>query len=122
MAKDTPVDRETINPVEYCKSNFPAMTKRFKEIQAADFELFCKKQMDYGPGNITMGSNLNTEAEKKLSLTALIIRINDKVQRLINMVIKHNREAANEPVEDAFLDLTIYGIIARLVKEGTWGK
>mgnify|MGYP001376632889 CR=1 FL=1 len=63
-----------------------------------------------------------TDDEKRLSLVGLIVRINDKVQRLINLVIKSNREAQNEPTLDAFKDLSVYGIIAQIVDNGKWGK
>ena len=77
--------------------------------------------MDYGPSNISMGTSLTNDDEKKLSLVGLIVRINDKVQRLLNLVVTNDREAQNEPVVDAFKDLSVYGIIAQIVKNGKWG-
>ena len=59
---------------------------------------------------------------RHLSITAIIIRINDKVQRLFNLVLKRKTAAQNEPVEDAFKDLSVYGIIAQIVSCGKWGK
>ena len=78
--------------------------------------------MDYGPSNIAMGTSLDTDEEKRLSKIGLIVRINDKIQRLLNLVVTHDRDAQNEPVEDAFKDLSVYGIIAQIVKNGKWGK
>ena len=46
----------------------------------------------------------------------------DLLKRLINLVVKNNREAQNEPTIDAFKDLACYGIIAQIVKNGKWGK
>jgi len=57
-----------------------------------------------------------------MSITGLIIRMNDKIQRLLNLVVKHNRSPQNESVEDAFGDLTVYGTIARIVAEDKWAK
>ena len=57
-----------------------------------------------------------------LSKIGLTVRINDKIQRLINLVVKNNRKAQNEPTIDAFKDLACYGIIAQIVKNGKWGK
>ena len=65
--------------------------------------------MDYGPSNIAMGTDLATKEQRRLSKIGLIVRINDKVQRLINLVINNNREAQNEPTIDAFKDLACYG-------------
>ena len=77
--------------------------------------------MDYGPQNISMGTGVGEAVNIKLATTALVVRINDKVQRLINLVVKNNREAQNEPTMDAFKDLACYGIIAQIVKNGKWG-
>ena len=111
-----------MTPVSYIEQYYPQTAKEFKRLQKEQYELFCKKQMDYGPSNIAMGTDLTTNEQKRLSLIGLIVRINDKVQRLINLVIKNNREAQNEPTIDAFKDLACYGSIAQIVKNGKWGK
>ena len=108
--------------IEYIEKHYPETAKEFQRLQFEQWQLFCKKQMDYGPSNIAMGTDLKTDEEKRLSLIGLIVRINDKVQRLINLVVKNNREAQNEPTIDAFKDLACYGIIAQIVKNGRWGK
>ena len=108
--------------IEYIEKTYPETAKEFQRLQYEQWELFCKKQMDYGPSNIAMGTNLTTDEEKRLSLIGLIVRINDKVQRLINLVVKNNREAQNEPTIDAFKDLAVYGLIAQIVEAGKWGK
>ena len=108
--------------IKYIEKTYPETAKEFQRLQYEQWELFCKKQMDYGPSNIAMGTSLDTSDEKRLSLIGLIVRINDKVQRLINLVVKNNREAQNEPTIDAFKDLACYGIIAQIVKNGKWGK
>ena len=108
--------------IRYIEEAYPQTAKEFKRLQNEQYELFCKKQMDYGPSNISMGTDLTTDDQKRLSLIGLIVRINDKVQRLINLVIKNNREAQNEPTIDAFKDLACYGIIAQIVENGKWGK
>ena len=105
----------------FIEKEYPETAKEFRRIQAEQYETFCKKQMDYGPSNISMGTGVGEAINKKLATTALVIRINDKVQRLLNLVVTHNREAQNEPVEDAFKDLSVYGIIAQIVKNGKWG-
>ena len=111
-----------IDATGYIEQTYPETAGEFKRLQKEQYELFCKKQMDYGPSNIAMGTSLATDEEKRLSLIGLIVRINDKVQRLINLVVKNNRDAQNEPTIDAFKDLSVYGIIAQIVKNGKWGK
>ena len=102
--------------IKIIELKFPETMYTFERLNKEQYELFAKKQHDYGPGNISMGGN------KELSLIGLIVRINDKVQRLMNLVVKHNRDAQNEPVMDAFKDLSVYGIIAQIVSEDKWGK
>ena len=108
--------------IEYIEKTYPETAKEFQQLQYEQYALFCKKQMDYGPSNIAMGTSLETDEEKRLSKIGLIVRINDKVQRLINLVVNNNRKAQNEPTIDAFKDLACYGIIAQIVEAGKWGK
>ena len=114
--------KETHEAIDYIEENYPETANEFQRIQFEQYLLFCRKQMDYGPTNISMGTPLKTDSEKRLSLVGLIVRINDKVQRLLNLVVTNDREAQNEPVIDAFKDLSVYGIIAQVVKNGKWGK
>ena len=107
--------------VSYIELTYPETAKEFKRIQGEQYEVFCKKQMDYGPSNISMGTGVGKGLNTKLALTALVIRINDKVQRLLNLIVTNDRDAQNEPVEDAFSDLSVYGIIAQIVRNGKWG-
>ena len=106
----------------FIEKEYPETAKEFQRLQFEQYLLFCKKQMDYGPSNISMGTPLATDDEKRLSKIGLIVRINDKIQRLINLVVKNNRKAQNEPTIDAFKDLACYGIIAQIVQNGKWGK
>ena len=108
--------------IDYIEKTYPETAKEFLRLQFEQWELFCKKQMDYGPSNISMGTPLKTDDEKRLSLVGLIVRVNDKVQRLLNLMVKNNRKAQNEPSIDAFKDLACYGIIAQIVQNGKWGK
>ena len=114
--------QQNLDAIEFIEAQYPETAHEFQRLQDEQYALFCRKQMDYGPSNIAMGTGLDTDEEKRLSLIGLIVRINDKVQRLINLVVKNNREAQNEPTMDAFKDLACYGIIAQIVKNGKWGK
>jgi len=114
--------REKDEAIVYIEEHYPETAREFQRLQFEQWQLFCKKQMDYGPTNISMGTPLTTDSEKRLSLIGLVVRINDKVQRLLNLIVKNNRAAQNEPTIDAFKDLACYGIIAQIVKNGKWGK
>jgi len=108
--------------VDQMEEEWPKMTKEFKRLQREQYELFCKKQHDYGPGNISVGTTLQTDEEIHLSLTGLWFRMNDKIQRLKTLLLSGRETAVGEPLEDAYLDVSNYGIMATIVKNGKWGK
>jgi len=109
--------------VEQMELEWPLMTQEFKKIQQEQYELFLFKQHDYGPGNISVGTQLQTSEEVKLSLTGLWFRMNDKIQRLKTLLMGDKKAAVNgEPMEDAYLDVSNYGIMATIVSRGKWGK
>ena len=107
--------------ISYIMEKYPETSKMFQDIQFNQWELFCKKQKDYGPKNISVGTNLETEEEVKLALMGLWFKMNDKIQRLKQLVI-HNQEPENESLMDSFMDLANYALIAQLVKKQVWGK
>ena len=122
--KDTAKSEPTNdNIVALMEKEWPEMTTEFKKLQREQYELFCHKQHDYGPGNISVGTALKTPEEVKLSLTGLWFRMNDKLQR-VKTLLMNNRESAvkDEPLEDAYLDVSNYGIMATIVGRGKWGK
>ena len=108
--------------VKEIEEQYPETCKEFKRIQEEQYTTFCMKQHDYGQHNITLGMDLDHPDNANLSISAIIIRINDKVQRLFNLVLRKKVKAQNEPVDDAFKDLSVYGIIAQIVANGKWGK
>ena len=109
--------------VEQMEEEWPEMTNEFKKIQREQYQLFLFKQHDYGPGNISVGTQLVTKEEVHLSLTGLWFRMNDKIQRLKTLLMGGRKNAVEgEPIEDAFLDVSNYGIMATIVKNGKWGK
>lgn len=108
--------------VEKMETKYPEMTSEFKRIQQQQYELFCSKQSDYGSGNISVGTQLETEEERKLSLTGIWFRLNDKIQRIKNLLLVNKSHTNNESVEDSFIDASNYGIMALIVKSGKWGK
>ena len=114
-------DMDQVDAVKYIEEEYPETAKSFKEIQKEQYELFCRKQMDYGPKNISVGTDLRTDEDIKLSLTGLWFRINDKIERLKQLVV-FDKAAQNEPMIDAFSDLSVYGIIAQIVHRKKWGR
>ena len=109
--------------IEIVEQTYPETCEEFKKIQREQYEVFCKKQYDYGPHNISLGSDLHKKEDIIASVSAIVVRLNDKIQRLINLVLrKKTFETANEPIFDAFSDTSVYCIIAEIVKRKKWCK
>ena len=110
----------TINDFEKI---YPELAKEFKIIQKEQYELFAGKMLDYGLGNIALGSTLEEEEDIQLSLTGIWLRCNDKINRLKNMLKRKGKSYVNdEPMIDSFIDISNYGIIAQLVMRNKWKK
>ncbi len=120
--KNTSSKKPKEDIITMMEKEWPEMTAEFRRLQREQYELFLHKQHDYGPGNISVGTMLHTPEEIKLSLTGLWFRMNDKIQRLKTLLMNDRESAVDEPLEDAYLDVSNYGIMATIVKNGKWGK
>lgn len=111
----------TTTAVEQLEQQYPQIAQTYREISERQYQLFAAKMIDYGKGNISVGTNLDTSEEVNLALTGLWFRINDKVNRLKNLIaLKQKPNVTTEAIEDTFQDLSVYGIIAQIVKRGDW--
>jgi hypothetical protein len=79
-----------------------------REIADACIDLLIKKQRDYGRENIALFGE-----------TGIIVRLNDKQERLNKLVLK-NLKPANESLKDTYMDKINYCIIALLIRDGKW--
>jgi len=89
----------------------PSLEFEAMEIVTKAVELLVKKHEDYGPANISdaPGGPLN----------GLSVRLHDKVARLNNL-LSHHKKPKNETIEDTFIDILNYAIIALLVLADKW--
>lgn len=108
--------------IEYCERLYPETTNEFKVILDEMYDTFCKKQRNYGPGNISVGTSLDTEDDIKLALTGLWFRKNDKIQRLKQLVVLSQPDEVGENIQDTYEDLSVYGIISQIVQRKKWAK
>lgn len=109
--------------IDQLEKEYPIIAEEFKSILSSQYELFAQKMLSYGMSNISMGSNLQTKEETKFSLTAIWIRMNDKMNRLKNLVLLDNKNPLdNEPTIDAWIDMVNYSVIAQIVSKGKWKK
>tara|TARA_Y100000401_G_C8312507_1_gene220596 strand:+ start:970 stop:1305 length:336 start_codon:yes stop_codon:yes gene_type:complete len=100
---------------EFMMKEYPTLMNSIKNHMNTCFVLMAKKQMDYGMGNIAMNGN------KKLALLGIMIRINDKVQRALN-ILEKDQDPNNESLEDTAQDITNYGAIFNTVLNDEWKK
>lgn len=120
---ETYLTSKEIEIIKELSEQLPQTIEKFKELMIEDFITFCKKQYDYGPGNIAVGTRLQNEKEIMVSLKGLWFRVSDKINRLFNIILMRDSiETANESVEDAWRDMSVYGMIARIVMDHKWTK
>lgn len=112
---------EKTNSTQELEQKYPEIAKEYKRIAGEQYVLFASKMLDYGKGNISVGTNLENEEEIKLSMTGLWFRMTDKMNRLKTLVLLNKEpNVKSESVVDTFQDLSIYGIIAQIVQNGKW--
>jgi hypothetical protein len=121
MTKNQDVKPQSINYIAILEREYPTIFEGYNQILHEQFELFAKKHLDYGMGNISQGTNLETADEKNFAISGLFFRLNDKVNRWKNLLV-NKREANNESLLDTYQDITNYAIIAQLVERGQWKK
>ena len=114
--------RKEETAVEYIEQNYPEMANEFKKIQKKQYETFCKKQYNYGSSNIMLGGDNDNDDDTNFALSGVVIRMSDKVNRLINLIIKSKKDTVGESTIDSFLDISVYAIIAQIVNNRKWGK
>jgi hypothetical protein len=74
-------------------------------------ELVVRKQRDYGEGNI-----LHSVVLPEI---AIAVRLTDKIARLVNLVEK-GVTPKNESLQDTASDIIGYGLILKMVLDGTF--
>ena len=104
------------------KVRYPKTLKKFKDIQKDQLELFCKKQLDYGPSNIGLGKSKPEKPDEiRLSAMGLGIRMQDKISRFLNLSM-NDKEPNNESLDDTLIDKANYAIMGLIVRNKKWGK
>lgn len=81
------------------------------EIYADALDILVKKQIDYGPKNIS-----NVPGGPMMGLA---VRLHDKISRLANL-LENNIDPNNESIEDTFLDIANYGMIGLMITKEKW--
>ncbi len=94
-------------------SNNPqTLDQAFTQVNDEILEMFLKKHQDYGKGNILSIQELG-----------ISMRIMEKAQRLKNLLIKQdNEDPVNESIEETWVDIATYAVIAILFRRGHFQK
>jgi len=105
-----------LHPVEI---QYPEQCQEFKRLLGIMYRKFLDKNSDYGPHNIGATGQIG-----------ILVRSWDKMARLMHLsgfdiktgICTGEREAVNEPIEDAWLDKANYSLIALIHRVGKWGR
>ena len=113
------------------EEQYPECTDELMKNFDKAYELWCRKQADYGSSNITLGLNISSTNPSLrthnviLAQLGLVIRMNDKIQRLINLYKKQvfsSEVNHNESIEDTCIDIMNYANMLNVVRKGKWGR
>ena len=72
-------------------------------------DILIKKQHDYGQDNILVFGE-----------EGIMVRLSDKIHRLINLFKNRNSKPKNESVQDTFTDIAGYAIIGLMLQKDTF--
>ncbi len=100
-------------------SNEVTWNERVRHLFVQQFALMVGKQKDYGPNNINAFGEMG-----------VIVRMSDKFERLKNLLFSEDEDgnviwagdqgAENESVDDTYMDILNYALIALMVRKGYW--
>ena len=114
---------------EQMEKQYPECTNELLDNFDKAYSLWCRKQHDYGDSNIRLGLDLSSSSSEcsqnnRLAQLGVVIRMNDKISRLINLYKKDkiNSSAVLESIEDTCIDLMNYANMLMVLKKGKWGK
>lgn len=85
------------------------LDEAFEEVSKELLEMFKKKHQDYGKGNILDMGELG-----------ISFRISEKFNRIKHLLMSH-KKPTNESIEESWIDIAVYAIIAVLLKR-SWFK
>lgn len=99
----------------------PIQAQAFAEVCGQMYRTHLRKNADYSPANILLTGEVG-----------LVTRLWDKIARLLNLIgftmnvdvghFNQPRAAANESIEDSYMDAAVYSIIGLLLRRNQWGR
>ena len=86
------------------------MVDKFKQITDEMVKLYERKNSDYG-------SSIH-DTYMKYGAVAYLVRMEDKINRIRNIVLSGNQKVEDEKIHDSLVDLANYSILMLLELEG----
>lgn len=83
------------------------LDEAFQKICEEMLATFIKKHQDYGKGNILSIKELG-----------IAFRETEKVERLKNLLLAGDQTPTNESIDDSWLDVAVYAVIAKMYRKG----
>jgi hypothetical protein len=82
------------------------LDQAFEQVSLELLQMFLKKHRDYGKGNILKNGELG-----------IAMRVSEKIERLKHLLMTQ-QVPSNESIEETWIDVAVYGIIAILLRRG----
>ena len=83
-----------------------SLDQAFSDVNEEFLKMFLKKHKDYGKGNILSVKELG-----------IALRISEKIERIKHLLMK-NEKPTNESIEETWVDIGVYAVIAILLRRG----
>ena len=83
-----------------------SLDQAFDQVCKDFLQMFLKKHKDYGKGNILSVKELG-----------IALRISEKIER-IKHLLSSSQSPANESVDETWIDIGVYAVIAMLLRKG----
>lgn len=87
------------------------LDQAFEEICKELLTTFIKKHKDYGKGNIL-----------SIEEIGIAFREAEKVERLKHLLLKAGKKPENESIDDTWIDIAVYAVIAQMFRRGWFQK
>lgn len=87
-------------------NNPQTLDQAFAEVNQELLDMFLKKHKDYGKGNILSVQELG-----------IALRISEKIERIKHILMQGNKPN-NESIEETWIDIGVYAVIAVLLRRG----
>lgn len=87
-------------------NNPQTLDQAFTEVNQELLDMFLKKHKDYGKGNILSVQELG-----------IALRISEKIERIKHILMQGNKPN-NESIEETWIDIGVYAVIAVLLRRG----